>query len=110
MLHPRREQYVPGGCPVSRLACPFFAICPFRIFRVTPRASNARVCSKAQLMNCKLENPTFKHQDEFLAAVRRSQKLHRPWVSPPTDAASFKAYIERYASPSNVGFFVRVED
>src|SRR5688572_12702262 len=61
-------------------------------------------------MKCKLENPSLKHQDEFLKAVRRSRKIHHPWVNPPGDAPKFRTYIERYAKPSNVGFFVRAED
>jgi ribosomal-protein-alanine N-acetyltransferase len=42
----------------------------------------------------------------FLASVRRSRRLHRPWTAPPDTPAKFRAYLERMQPPSNYGFFV----
>jgi ribosomal-protein-alanine N-acetyltransferase len=42
----------------------------------------------------RLEAPSAARGAEFLAAVRRSRKLHAPWVSPP---ATPDAYRERWA-------------
>lgn len=56
-----------------------------------------------------LESPSKKHTAEFLAAVKRSQKLHRPWVSPPATAEAFDEYLKRLRSPDRAGYFVRTE-
>jgi ribosomal-protein-alanine N-acetyltransferase len=42
----------------------------------------------------------------FLAAVRRSRVLHKPWVSPPNNPKAFAAYLERLASGDHQGFLV----
>jgi ribosomal-protein-alanine N-acetyltransferase len=42
----------------------------------------------------------------FLGAVRRSQRLHKPWVTPPDSAKAFAAYLERLASGYHYGFLV----
>jgi ribosomal-protein-alanine N-acetyltransferase len=42
----------------------------------------------------------------FLASVRRSRRLHRPWTSPPDTPARFRAYIQRMQPPSNYAFLV----
>jgi len=44
---------------------------------------------------------------EFLVAVSRSRKLHRPWVSPPSTPAAFQALVERSQGPVNHGYAVR---
>jgi ribosomal-protein-alanine N-acetyltransferase len=43
----------------------------------------------------RLEAPTLAHQAAFLAAVGRSRRLHRPWVSPPPTPEAFRAWIGR---------------
>ena len=43
---------------------------------------------------------------EFLASVRRSRRLHRPWVSPPDTPAKFRGYLERMRPPANHAFLV----
>ena len=43
---------------------------------------------------------------DFLAAVRRSRRLHRPWVTPPDSPARFRAYLMRMQPPSNYAFLV----
>jgi len=42
----------------------------------------------------------------FLAAVRSSQALHRPWVAAPDTPTKFRAYIRRMVPPANYGFLV----
>ena len=45
-------------------------------------------------------------QREFLAAVRRSERLHRPWVRPPSSASQFRDYLKRLDDGSHCGFLV----
>lgn len=47
---------------------------------------------------------------EFIAAVKRSRSLHRPWVSPPATPEAFGSYIVRMAQPGNHAFLVRRRD
>jgi ribosomal-protein-alanine N-acetyltransferase len=44
---------------------------------------------------------------DFLAAVARSGKLHRPWVAPPTTSLGFRALVKRMQEPASLGFVVR---
>lgn len=46
------------------------------------------------------------HQQAFLAAVRASRALHRPWVSPPATPEQFAAYAERMQAPGQCGLLV----
>lgn len=46
------------------------------------------------------------HQQAFLAAVRASRALHRPWVSPPATPEQFAAYAERMQTPGHCGLLV----
>jgi ribosomal-protein-alanine N-acetyltransferase len=57
-----------------------------------------------------LEQPSEKRQDEFLAAVARSRRLHRHWARPPKTVAEFKAYIQRLHDGPHVGYWVCTED
>jgi ribosomal-protein-alanine N-acetyltransferase len=47
---------------------------------------------------------------DFLAAVSRSSRLHRPWVSPPATALGFRAMVKRMQEPANLGYVVRRTD
>jgi ribosomal-protein-alanine N-acetyltransferase len=38
--------------------------------------------------------------------VRRSRTLHAPWVSPPSTASAYRAYLSRVRQPTHVGYFV----
>jgi ribosomal-protein-alanine N-acetyltransferase len=58
----------------------------------------------------RLTAPSTKFQLEFLAAVRRSRKLHRPWVTPPETATEFRSYIRAKQSPTSIGYFVWSKD
>ncbi|MDZ7863156.1 GNAT family N-acetyltransferase [Acidovorax sp.] len=46
------------------------------------------------------------HEQPFLAAVRASRALHRPWVSPPATPEQFAAYVERMQTQGNCGLLV----
>jgi ribosomal-protein-alanine N-acetyltransferase len=46
------------------------------------------------------------HQPAFLAAVRASRALHRPWTSPPATPEQFTAYVARMQTPGNCGLLV----
>lgn len=46
------------------------------------------------------------HRDEFLAAVKASEELHHPWVSPPATAEAFSAYAARPRA-THVSYVVR---
>jgi [ribosomal protein S5]-alanine N-acetyltransferase len=50
--------------------------------------------------------PTGNDGPAFLAAVRRSRSLHRPWVSPPASTKAFAGYVERAVSETHRGFLV----
>jgi ribosomal-protein-alanine N-acetyltransferase len=57
-------------------------------------------------MRVRLETPSLDRQDDFLDAVRRSKGLHGKWVSPPSSAAAYRAYLHRLAEPSREAYFV----
>ena len=56
----------------------------------------------------RLERPSAKWLQEFLAAVRRSRNHHAPWVSPPVTPAAYRAYLRRLRRSTHVGYFVRM--
>jgi [ribosomal protein S5]-alanine N-acetyltransferase len=51
--------------------------------------------SKSNSPRARLRAPTLADRDEFIAAMRASQALHRPWLSPPTTPAAFEAFLQR---------------
>ena len=53
-----------------------------------------------------LRRVTLSDQHEFLAAVRTSRALHRPWTYPPSAPQEFRAYLKRMRQPENRGFLV----
>ena len=58
-----------------------------------------------------LRAPTRRDEAEFLDLVRRSRKLHRPWVSPPATPERFRAYVAKCGRPDCCGLLVcRRED
>ena len=60
-------------------------------------------------MSVSLRTPTLADSRDFLAAVERSRRLHRPWLEAPADANAYRAYCERIARDDNEGFLM-VED
>lgn len=53
-----------------------------------------------------LQTPAPRHEDEFLAAVVRSRRLHGAWVTAPSSAAEYRLYIKERQGPRHVKFFV----
>lgn len=54
----------------------------------------------------RLERPGASRQREFLAAVRRSRRLHGRWVSPPATTADYRRWLARLDGPTHLGHFV----
>jgi ribosomal-protein-alanine N-acetyltransferase len=52
----------------------------------------------------RIEPASVAHREEFLAAAKRSVRLHRPWVSPPRTAKQFAAYLARLNGRTNLGY------
>jgi [ribosomal protein S5]-alanine N-acetyltransferase len=50
--------------------------------------------------------PVADDQAAFLAAVRRSRALHRPWTSAPDTTEKFVAWLERMTAPAHHPFLV----
>ena len=57
-----------------------------------------------------LRHPGARDREEFLAAVRRSRRLHGSWVEPPGDDMAFAAYLHRLRQANAHGFLVRTND
>jgi len=56
-----------------------------------------------------LEQPSRKRRDEFLAAVKRSRKLHGRWASPPATPEMFDAYLDRLRKQTHLSYWVRTD-
>jgi ribosomal-protein-alanine N-acetyltransferase len=54
----------------------------------------------------RLEQPAAARWRDFLAAVRRSRRLHGAWVSPPATPAAYGYYLRRLQRPTHAGYFV----
>jgi [ribosomal protein S5]-alanine N-acetyltransferase len=50
-------------------------------------------------MRVVLRTPTAADQDEFIAAMRASRSVHRPWVYMPETAERYVAYLARVQDP-----------
>ena len=57
-----------------------------------------------------LITPQLEHTEEYLAAVKRSRRLHRPWAYPPATAELFQQYLESLRSGIRIGYFVVNDD
>jgi [ribosomal protein S5]-alanine N-acetyltransferase len=53
-----------------------------------------------------IRRPVPEDRAAFLRAVRRSRKLHRPWVTPPDTPEAFDAYVRRSRRPDHAGFLI----
>ena len=53
-----------------------------------------------------LRSPSKSDRREFLAAVRQSERFHRPWVRPPSSAVQFRKYLQHQDGRSHRGFLV----
>jgi ribosomal-protein-alanine N-acetyltransferase len=58
-----------------------------------------------------LRTPTLADQDEFIARMRASRALHRPWIAMPETPERYVQYVARVEDPRSALFFAcRVED
>lgn len=57
-------------------------------------------------MSVFLVPPGLRHEQAFLAAVGRSRRLHRPWVTAPTSSAEYRLYIKDSKGPRHLKHFV----
>jgi [ribosomal protein S5]-alanine N-acetyltransferase len=58
-----------------------------------------------------LREPTRTDKDELIARNRASRRLHRGWVTPPTDAGTFARWMTRARRPSvEVLLVCRIDD
>lgn len=57
-----------------------------------------------------LVRPSTRWSAEFVAAVRRSRKLHGRWVKPPSTPTAFRAYVRRLRRPTHEGYLVCLRD
>ncbi len=53
-----------------------------------------------------LRAPVLADQREFLASVRRSRALHRPWITAPATPPQFKVFVERIGTSRHACFLV----
>lgn len=54
-----------------------------------------------------LSQSAAESESEFLAAVLRSEQLHRPWVFPPHTHEEYESYLGRIRSGRTIAFLVR---
>ena len=58
-----------------------------------------------------LRTPTLADQDEFIASMRASRRLHRPWIYMPETPERYAQYVTRAGDPRFAPFLAcRVED
>jgi len=59
------------------------------------------------IVRARLEKPSLRRAQVFLAAVARSRGLHAPWTEPPSTQSQYKAFVERAKEDkSRLSYFV----
>ena len=53
-----------------------------------------------------IREPRLEDKDAFIAAMQRSQDLHRPWVKSPQTPQEFGDYFQRYQQQNQKSFLV----
>ena len=53
-----------------------------------------------------IRSPALTDQRQFLASVRASRALHRPWALAPSTPEQFRSYVKRMQEPTNRGFLI----
>ncbi|MCA9751215.1 MAG: GNAT family N-acetyltransferase [Gemmatimonadetes bacterium] len=48
-----------------------------------------------------LATPALRHEEAFLAAVKRSRRLHGSWVKAPSTSEQFRAFVRRGRAPTH---------
>lgn len=56
-----------------------------------------------------IQEPRADDARAFLAAMRRSEALHYPWVTAPKDRSGWQRYLQRLERDSEAGFLVRLK-
>jgi ribosomal-protein-alanine N-acetyltransferase len=54
-----------------------------------------------------LPTPARSDEEGFIARMRASRRLDRPWLYPPLTRDSYRAYLERIAGDRHRGFLAR---
>jgi ribosomal-protein-alanine N-acetyltransferase len=54
-----------------------------------------------------IAHPTAADQDDFIAAMRASRRLHRPWISMPMTPGDYAVYLQRSADPRRAFYLAR---
>jgi [ribosomal protein S5]-alanine N-acetyltransferase len=57
-----------------------------------------------------IQTPSAEHQAAFLQAVRRSRKLHHPWVSPPASIPAYRSYLSKQRETRERSFLICLSD
>ena len=57
-----------------------------------------------------LRAPGAQDRRAFLAAVRISAQLHRPWINAPATTLGFHAYLKKMAEPANRAYLICRQD
>lgn len=52
----------------------------------------------------RIQLASLEHESAFIAAVRRSSGLHRPWVKAPATRDAFRAYLAKQDGVRGLGF------
>ena len=56
----------------------------------------------------RLSRPSARDAAEFLAAARRSRRLHGSWVAAPSTPGAYRAFLRRTQRPNQQSYFVRL--
>ena len=77
----------------------------------TARSTSPEAPSSRPLPAVALRAPVAEDRDAFIAAMKASAELHRPWVTPPVSAPEFDAWLTRSARPDfDANLATRVAD
>jgi ribosomal-protein-alanine N-acetyltransferase len=57
-----------------------------------------------------LVRPSARRSAEFVAAVRRSRRLHGRWVKAPSTPTAYRAYVRRLRRPTHEGYLICLRD
>lgn len=57
-----------------------------------------------------LVRPSARWSAAFVAAVRRSRRLHGRWVKAPSTPAAYRAYVRRLRRPTHEGYLICLRD
>src|SRR3954468_23797848 len=57
-----------------------------------------------------IQRPGPAHETDFIAAMRASRRMHRPWISMPDTPLRFAEYVARAQDPTREFFIARRTD